>query len=415
MRNVALCLMLMLSVYSYAALETKTMMVDGYERTYLIYTPYSYNDTTDYPVLMLLHPIGFSATDFAEVSSPQTISDLNNAIIVLPEALDEQNEEIIKIFSMLSDYDKLPNGFNINKVWSSGARIQFSTIEQMAGSAAILLSFLMPKAKAAGYAQLNEKIDDVKFLNEVINDLQTTYHANTDIFVAGVSLGGSMTYKYAFSPNSKAKKIGVVHGFVSSATDTTQQINIPLCVFHSQADKVVEYNGGLLTGPVADDVHSFAMKIGCDSTYTEEAMPNIKDDGISVTYREYKSDDSTQFVWFYIADSAAHQEILNANDNDIDYVTILEEFFFFTPTIRDMDDVKETPNTHWLVYPNPTKDYLYCTMKGEYEITDMTGRVQISGEIPEDGCINLTSIPSQTYIFVLKNGHIVKKERIVKK
>lgn len=408
--------MLMTSVCSYAALETKTMMVDGYERTYLVYTPSSYNDTTDYPVLMLLHPIGFSATDFAEVSSPQTISDVNNAIIVLPEALDEQNDEIVKIFSMLSEYNKLPNGFNINKVWSSGARIQYSKIEQMAGNAAMLLPFLMPKAKAAGYAQLNENIDDVKFLNEVINELQSSYHANTDIFVAGVSLGGSMTYKYAFSPNSKAKKIGVVHGFVSAATDTTQQINIPLCVFHSQADKVVEYNGGLLTGPISDDVHSYATKIGCDSIYTEELMPNIKDDGISVTYRKYTNpDDSTQFVWYYIADNAAHQEILNGNDNDIDYVTILEEFFFFTPTIRDMDDVIETPNTRWIVYPNPTKDYLYCTMKGEYEITDMTGRVQMKGEIPENGCVNLTDIPSQTYIFVLKNGQIVKKERIVKK
>ena len=407
--------MLMTSVCSYATSENKTMMIDGYERTYILYTPSTYNDTTDYPVLVLLHPMGFNATDFSEISSPQAICDLNNAIVVFPEALDEQDEEILNIYSILSDRGKLPDGFHVNNVWGAGTRIQYSKIEQMAGNAAMLLPFLMPKAKSAGYAELNKNIDDVKFINEVINELQTSYHANTDIFVVGASLGGAMTYKYAFSPNSKAKKIGVVHGFLSAGTDTTPAINIPLCVFHSQADGIVKYDGGLFNESIPDDVHSYAMKIGCDSTYTEEQLPDTKEDGISIKYRQYTSSDTTQFVWFYIADNATHFDILNAEKNDIDYVTIIEKFLFFTPTIRNMDDVKETPNIQVAIYPNPTQDYLHCTARGSYKIIDMAGRIQKEGEVTEDGTINLTSIPPQEYIFVLKTGNLIKKVRLVKK
>lgn len=211
--------LVILIISSFAASFTETITVDEYERNYIVYTPDSYTPEADYPLLVLLHPLGYSAKDFADISYPQYISNNNNAIVVFPEALNEHNEEVKKGIELLQQRGSIPEGFSIEYVWGAGTRIKYDTIVAMAGNEySFLLSLVLRKSKAAGYAEPNDIIDDVKFINEVITRMQLFYHVNSDIYVAGASMGGAMAYRYAFSKNNKAKKVAVVHGYVGEGT-----------------------------------------------------------------------------------------------------------------------------------------------------------------------------------------------------
>ena len=72
--------------------EERTFTVDGIERYYQIFYPkeYSVTNETPYDLLFIMHPNGFTVDDFVSISNPQAISDINNVIVVYPQALDEQ-------------------------------------------------------------------------------------------------------------------------------------------------------------------------------------------------------------------------------------------------------------------------------------------------------------------------------------
>lgn len=406
--------LVILIISSFAASFTETITVDEYERNYIVYTPDSYTPEADYPLLVLLHPLGYSAKDFADISYPQYISNNNNAIVVFPEALNEHNEEVKKGIELLQQRGSIPEGFSIEYVWGAGTRIKYDTIVAMAGNEySFLLSLVLRKSKAAGYAEPNDIIDDVKFINEVITRMQLFYHVNSDIYVAGASMGGAMAYRYAFSKNNKAKKVAVVHGYVGEGTDTTQALNMPLCVFHSMADKVVPYNGGIFNGSIPNTVHSIALKNECDGSYTTTHYIDEKENGISVTLDQFECD-SSKFVWFYTADNATHYDMLSSDKNVIDYIEIVEKFFFQTYTVKDKDDVKDIQNSEISLYPNPVEDVLYCKEEGTYQLINLIGQILIEGESTQNG-IDLSNIPTGEYIFVLKNNNVIKRERIVKK
>ncbi len=410
MKHLFTSFLLLISAYTFAESATQVMTVDGKERSYIVYTPTTFAPGNNYSTLLLLHPLGAKAEDFAAISHPQIISDLNNCLVVFPQALDEQDEEIIKAVELLKGFGNLPAGLGVESVWGAGARIGVDYLKSLAGNFSFMLNAVIPNTMEAGYAELNKDVDDVKFINQIVANLQTSYQANETLYIAGASMGGAMTYRYAFDATSKASKIAVVNGFLGAGTLAEHPLNIPVCVFHSLSDEVVPYKGGIFNGPIIDIVTSIAVTNGCSEDYQSVDLPDIKNDGITVSKATF-SCDTTKAVWFYLADNATHSQILTAEFNDVDYIAELEKFFFFPAFATDVKEVKEEEIT---IYPNPANDYLYCSAKARYEIDNLMGQMILSGEDASEG-IHISSLSQGEYILVLKNNEETKRVRIVKK
>ncbi len=410
MKRLFTLLFLLIGLSLYAVESVQQTNVDGYDRIYYVFTPSSFNANEQYSAMILLHPLGMSAETFMTMCNPQEISDKNNTVVVFPEALDEQDSEIISAINALSKADALPAGAGTEKVWGAGARISLDDIKKMAGPLASMLSVMYKGIVAAGYAELNKNVDDIKFLNTVISELQLNYHVGNTIYMAGASMGGAMTYRYAFTPNNKVSKIAVINGFVSAATDTTHALAKPVCIFHSINDEVVSYTGGLFNGPIAQDVQTIANKNGCGS-YTSMAIPDTKADNITIYKAEYTCSQD-QEVYFYLADNASHYQILNKNDNDLDYVEEVEKFFFHKQSL-DNKEIKQTTIT---LYPNPATDELYCSVEeGEYEILNLLGQRCMKGELA-GGSLSISQLKEGEYIFILQTeAEIIRTRLVVKK
>lgn len=410
MKHIFLILLLFFSVNTFAA-TVRNIKVDEQDRIYIVVSPENYTkEVKERPVIVLFHPIGYSAMEFIEKCDIQDICDRNDAFAVFPEALDEDDDEIITALSTLRSYGKLPAGVNDEYVWSAGVRIEIDDLKEMVGTfGSILINAQMPNSVAKGYVQLNEDKDDVKFINMMLDEMKSVYNISDDIYVAGASMGGAMAYKYAFSENNKAKKVGVIHGFIGRNVDSSKPLNKPICIFNTQTDNVAPFEGGIFNNAITDDLNVIAVNNKCTGADISE-LPNTANDGITITKLSYTCD-SSKIVWFYMVDNADHFDLLKSPANDIDYMEELEYFFFSLPTTSDTKDVNNPSNI--TLYPSPATNYLYCQEEGEYEIRNLLGSILLSGE--NKGSINIAHLPCGEYIFTLQTETKYKRTIFIKK
>lgn len=398
------------ALQSYATSKTETVVVDGLERSYLVYTPSGFSNAQSHSVLMVLHGLNGTSEGYAEMCNAQYISDSHNAIVVFPQAVEEQSSEIKNSVAMMKQMNLLPAEMDIKYPWGAGARISAETMKEMAGALASLLSNVMPTVMEKGYGELNETVDDVKFINLIYENLQANYNANDSFFVAGASMGGAMAYKYAYAESSKAMKICVLNGFVGAGVDTVgKAIRVPALIFHSKADAVVKYDGGMFNGPILPTINIVAAQNGCGAA-EKKAVADIHDDGNTVEEYDFACDEAKKVVYFE-SDNAAHTDFLNIRQNDVDFLLEMEKFFYNKAATGCDDNLAELQLSF---YPNPVENALYTTEDGACVVKDLTGRIVFSGEVV-DGTVDLSSLSAGVYFFSLENGKSVKTARIVKK
>ncbi len=398
------------ALQSYAASKTETMVVDGSERSYLVYTPSGFDNTRSHSVLMVLHGLNGTSEGYADMCNAQLISDSYNALVVFPQALEEQSSEIKNSVNMMKQMNLLPAEMDIKYPWGAGARISAETMKEMAGALSAMLPSIMPTVMQKGYGELNETVDDVKFINLIYENLQANYSANDSFFVAGASMGGAMAYKYAYAESSKAMKICVLNGFVGAGVDTVgKAINIPALIFHSKADQVVKYDGGMFNGPILPTIKIVAAQNGCGAA-EKNSVANVHEDGNTVMEYDFTCDEDKKVVYFE-SDNAAHTDFLNIRQNDVDFLLEMGKFFYNKAVTGCDDNLAELQLSF---YPNPVENALYTTEDGACIVKDLTGRIVFSGEVV-DGTVDLSSLSAGVYFFSLENGKGVKSARIVKK
>lgn len=408
MKKLFLSLLVLASTQLFAATKMETVEVDGFERNYWVVSPTAPVAKT-HPVVMVLHGVGGTAEDYLKLFDAQTLSDLHDALFVFPQALPEQDAENLKAVDNMKKLGVMPDGLELKNPWGAGARISAATIKEMAGDAAALLNFVIPTIMKKGYGELNETVDDVKFLNTVISNLKSSFAASDDIYMAGASMGGAMVYKYAYSKNSQATKICAFNGFVGAGVDTTAKaINIPALIFNSKGDQLVQYEGGMFNGPVEETIKTIAAQNGCGAA-TSKPCEDLKADGNTVTEITYGCDDD-KLVKCFISSTAAHTQVLNSLENDVDFFWEMEKFFFGNGNAGNENIVAQPLR----FFPNPVEDKLYCEESGDCVVTDLAGRVVLSAEVV-DGVADLSDLSAGYYIFTLKTANETLRARIVKK
>jgi polyhydroxybutyrate depolymerase len=176
------------------------MTVDGRTRTFLINLPPGYYESQNpLPVVIGLHGTGGSAEQFERDYAFSKKSNSSGFIAVYPEGV--RGDGVLKL-----------------RTWNAGACCDYA---------------------------VEHKIDDVKYIRNLIDQLVATYHADPRrIYVTGMSNGGMLTYRLASEMPDKIAAIAPV----SSTMMISQAINkaraMPILHIHSSKDTKVPYSGG---------------------------------------------------------------------------------------------------------------------------------------------------------------------------
>ena len=217
-------------------------------RNYNIHLPTGYNSSTNYPLILGFHGGQQAATSsqgwtvFAYQSNLSEKADSSGFMVVYPEG---------KVI-------------NQNRSWNAGD--------------------CCPPA-------MNQDVDDVGFIDNLLDSLFANYPIDTTrVYATGSSNGGMLCYRLACE---------LSHRFAAIATNACSQLyfpchptnKIPIISFHSKVDPIVFYNGGMGGAP-------------------------------PLTAIDFPSQDSTLHLWTQNNQCQSRDTIINGNGTDYDFIRI---------------------------------------------------------------------------------------------
>jgi polyhydroxybutyrate depolymerase len=306
---------------SYSQQTTESWDFDGLNREYIQYVPSVYDGSEAVPLVIVLHGLGDVMSNMAQVGFHQ-VSETANFIVVTPQAIVDQV-------------------FSGSTAWNSGA--------------------------GAFGITLNEDVDDIGFLNAIIDSISEQYNIDASrIFATGFSMGGFMTNRLACEMNDRIASIASVAGTVGGGLTCTPGADIPVCHFHGTSDGTVGYglaDGGLQDNTfgtnVSDWISFWNTNNGCGAITLEGQFPNTANDGYVVDYVEYGGCTNSSRVVHYKVHGADH--IWLGQSNDVFYTTEIWKFFLgLSPTnlVASELGIGDNEIASIGVYPNPTSDVL---------------------------------------------------------
>ncbi len=214
------------------------MVYNGYERYYLTHIPKSgFGPDHKYPLLFALHGGG---------GEPENMSWLTN----------ERFNLLADRYGFIVVY---PQGFD--KGWNDGRVGDHSTAAK-------------------------EKIDDVGFIGQIINDLSLEHKIDRSrVYTCGISNGGFMSSRLAWDIPSTIKGAAIVTATLGKEYSESRTGNTPvdILIINGTSDPLVPYNGGYvkalrqtrgLVAGTEEYAKIWARINGCDSKPVIDTLPN---------------------------------------------------------------------------------------------------------------------------------------------
>ena len=154
--------------------------------------------------------------------------------------------------------------------------------------------------------------DDVAFISAVIDRISQQYQTDPSrVYVMGFSQGGFMTQRLACDLSGRiaaAAAVGsLLRNTVAAACNPSRQI--PLAFINGTADPVNNYNGQPMIGTQSAPASAafWAQKEGCSTTSpTVTLLPVTALDGTFITLTDYKPCPSGIAVDFYTVNGGGH-------------------------------------------------------------------------------------------------------------
>jgi polyhydroxybutyrate depolymerase len=205
----------------------QTFTWDGMERTYLVHLPAGFDESREYPLLLVLHGAFGSGSTFEKETGFSELADERGFIVVYGDGTEW--------------------GPRHARVWNAG---------NCCGDASEPL----------------QDLDDVGYAKEVVDQMSTFYRINPDrVFVAGMSNGGMMANRLACDASNVFRGIAAVAGTIQ-VTGCRPIEKLRVLHVHGTADNTVPYGGGpsgvlpmVVTVPVDQAVANWAQREGCDA------------------------------------------------------------------------------------------------------------------------------------------------------
>lgn len=218
----------------------KSISVDGVKRSFRIYLPSNYDESKSYPLLIAMHGRYGNSKNMAKSTLFSPLADEYGVIVVYP------------------------NGFK--KSWNDG--------------------------RGDGPAA-EENIDDVKFIDMLINNLADNYSVNENkVYATGMSNGGFMAMRLACELNHKIAAFSSVTGTFSDQIDCTPDRSVPILLIAGTKDELVPYEGGEVanSGTTAlgfqELLDFWATNNDC-ANFEETQLPETTEDGTQIEILKY--------------------------------------------------------------------------------------------------------------------------------
>jgi polyhydroxybutyrate depolymerase len=164
--------------------------------------------------------------------------------------------------------------------------------------------------------QNNQTVDDVAFVEELIDSLQAMYSlSEQDVFCTGMSNGGDFSYMLACQASETFKAVAPVAGMImQEIMDNCNPDNeVSILEIHGTQDNVTYWQGdpnnndGWGAYPSIPNTIDFFTNMFGLNTLVSSAFPNIDPaDGSTVSADKYTEDGSCTEVWLYTVNGGGH-------------------------------------------------------------------------------------------------------------
>jgi polyhydroxybutyrate depolymerase len=226
----------------------RSVSVDGQDRTYFLHIPPGVAESTPVPVVVVLHDFTHIISQIRSWTKFDNLSDNNGVVLVYPK------------------------GFANS--WNSGGCCG------MAGE---------------------DNLDDVKFVGQILSDLQKTITVDPSrIYAAGLGNGGMMAYRLACEMSETFAAIAAVGGPLFY--DQCQpEHSVAVIHIHGLSDPHSPYDGGgdLDLPPVEPGIRKWVQWNGCSNTPSVDVLG-------AITHTAYPDCEPSATVELYTIDGLEH-------------------------------------------------------------------------------------------------------------
>ena len=238
------------------------LTVDNVKRSYWVHVPEKYDPKKPTPVVLALHGAMMDGKMMESFTGLNETADKHNFIAVYPSGTGPGD---------------------IVVTWNAGT---------------------FPGEKS-------NKIDDVKFLGKVLDDVESVLNVNKKrVYSCGLSNGAMMSYRLANEIPERVAAIAAVAGTIALEKYEPKR-PVPVLHIHGTKDTLVPYNGpnkkkdpvDLMRFKSVPDTIAMVLKAnGCDGKPTETEI-DMKEDKLKVTRKEYKCKAD---VVLYVVEGGGH-------------------------------------------------------------------------------------------------------------
>ncbi|MFH1919020.1 MAG: PHB depolymerase family esterase, partial [Planctomycetota bacterium] len=184
--------------------------------------------------------------------------------------------------------------------------------------------------------------DDVHFVANVLDDLASVLNVDPKrVYAAGMSNGAAMCYRLAAALSDRIAAIATVGGTMAIESCNPAQ-PVSVVHFHGTSDRLCRYDGPSDRTPkfvtyksVEETIRIWVRANGCPTTPTTIELPDVADDGTTVTQRTYGPGTDGAEVGLFVIKGGGHTwpnrqppaVFLGRSTNDISANELIWEFF----------------------------------------------------------------------------------------
>lgn len=364
-----------LTTNSFAQWQNKSFTHQGNTRQYRVYQSPNYNAANPASMVITLHGLGDNMTNFSSIGM-NSIADTANIIVVVPQAFTDQLA---------------------GTAWNSGAGFM-------------------------GYYP-NSTIDDVDFINTMIDSVEANYAINPNrVYACGFSMGGFMTNRLAVELNERITAFASVAGtFGFGLPSYVPDNNVSIAHFHGTVDGTVPYAGNA-SGISADSLVNFWVTNNqCNSTPQHIVIPDSQNDGYTVDHYIYSNGQENSEVEFFEVTGADH--VWLGWNNDISYTREIWKFFNKHQVLLTAGVEEANQTSTFTIYPNPASDQLNivstdANQLAQISLTDLTGKTILSTPVQfingnVSVSLNELKLTSGVYLVKIKTGNQETIQRVI--
>jgi polyhydroxybutyrate depolymerase len=364
----------------------------SFQRKFTVHTPTGFTNTTPVSAVLMLHGNGATMQNSQNFTNLNSVSNTNGFLAIYPEG-----------YGIVSS-----GGFS----WADGR----GTSADIAG------------------------IDDLGFLNKLLDTLLTNYTIDTNkIYICGFSNGGYMTQRIACEQNQRFAAMASLGSIMDTSlySSCNPQRPIPMMFVIGTADPFVPFNGGVATGSGglvnqiinADTLVDFwKINNNCFQSNSPINLPDIDlTDNSTVTVFDFTNCSCNSDVKFYRINGGGHTwpgveiplyEIIAGETNeDIQASEELWNFFNAHTLCNSTIGINEqTIRPTIKIYPNPARTVVYLSIsntdKSEISVRNLLGQEVINTQ--NQNLIDISNLTNGIYTLTIIQGQIIQTQKFIK-